>query len=249
VFCIVHPPYAKSICFGQREYRPEPLLLPLLGGRCIGKLHDPHQHADTLQIGTHGNVLVRAVDPASRKGLVNNERAAAQAGVADPLILVRVGCAGRERRHSLDCGVELAEGRCEHTVLKNTNVVPQTPEISGAEWEYLTVDNVNAFKIKNLPRFASDTDLTPLIYAVEEDQVAGYLTPGYTDADGELPAVPVNNTCAKNGMRIVNAQEGGVELPNTGGPGILGFTVLGASLCLSAGALTVKIRRKDDTKS
>lgn len=125
-------------------------------------------------------------------------------------------------------------------VLKNTNVVSQTPEISGAEWEYLTEDNLTAFKIKNLPRFASDTDLTPLIYAVEEDQVAGYLTPGYTDADGELPAVPVNNTCAKDGMRIVNAQEGGVELPNTGGPGILGFTVLGASLCLSAGALTVK---------
>lgn len=125
-------------------------------------------------------------------------------------------------------------------VLKNTNVVSQTPEISGAEWEYLTVDNVTAFKIKNLPRFASDTDLTPLIYAVEEDQVAGYLTPGYTDADGELPAVPVNNTCAKDGMRIVNAQEGGVELPNTGGPGTLGFTVLGTSLCLSAGALTVK---------
>ena len=75
-------------------------------------------------------------------------------------------------------------------VLKNTNVVSQTPEISGAEWEYLTEDNVTAFKIKNLPRFASDTDLTPLIYAVEEDQVEGYLTPGYTDADGELPQPP-----------------------------------------------------------
>ena len=57
----------------------------------IAQLHDPHEYADALQVGTHGDVLVRAVHAASRQGLFDHEGAAAQAGVADALILVGAG--------------------------------------------------------------------------------------------------------------------------------------------------------------
>ena len=61
-------------------------------------------------------MLVRTVHAASRQRLFNHEGTAAQAGVADALILVGVSGPGGEGRHCLDAGEELAQRLLQHAV-------------------------------------------------------------------------------------------------------------------------------------
>ena len=92
------------------------------------------------------------------------------------------------------------------------------------------------FKIEDLD-YASESD-GKYTYFVKEtnSQLTGYLAPIYTNA-----SAPTGAEAAYHGGTIVNKQEGGYELPSTGGHGTLPLTGAGALLLLLAGtALTVR---------
>lgn len=92
------------------------------------------------------------------------------------------------------------------------------------------------FKIEDLD-YASESD-GKYTYFVKEtnSQLTGYLAPIYTNA-----SAPTGAEAAYQGGTIVNKQEGGYELPSTGGPGTLPLAGAGALLLLLAGtALTVR---------
>ena len=97
-----------------------------------------------------------------------------------------------------------------------------------------------SFKIENLA-YSSETD-GKYTYYVEEtnSQLAGYLAPSYTNT-----SAPTGATAAYDGGTIINKQEGGYELPSTGGPGTRLFTILGSILIAGAGLLLVLKRKKD----
>ena len=88
------------------------------------------------------------------------------------------------------------------------------------------------FKIEELAYF-SETDGQYTYYAEETNsQLAGYLEPSYWNT-----SAPTGCTAAYDKGIIINKQEGGYELPSTGGPGTRIFTILGIILILGAGAL------------
>ena len=95
-----------------------------------------------------------------------------------------------------------------------------------------------SFKIENLA-YSSETD-GKYTYYVEEtnSQLTGYLAPSYTNT-----IAPTGATAAYDGGTIINKQEGGYELPSTGGPGTRLFTILGSILILGAGVLLWRRRR------
>ena len=88
------------------------------------------------------------------------------------------------------------------------------------------------FKIEKLA-YSSETDGQYTYYAEETNlQLAGYLEPSYWNT-----SAPTGCTAAYDKGIIINKQEGGYELPHTGGPGTRIFTILGSILILGAGAL------------
>ncbi len=88
------------------------------------------------------------------------------------------------------------------------------------------------FKIEKLA-YSSETDGQYTYYAEETNlQLAGYLAPSYWNT-----SAPTGCTAAYDKGIIINKQEGGYELPSTGGPGTRIFTILGSILILVAGAL------------
>ena len=88
------------------------------------------------------------------------------------------------------------------------------------------------FKIEELA-YSSETDGQYTYYAEETNlQLAGYLAPSYWNT-----SAPTGCTAAYDKGIIINKQEGGYELPHTGGPGTRIFTILGSILILGAGAL------------
>ena len=95
-----------------------------------------------------------------------------------------------------------------------------------------------SFKIENLA-YSSETD-GKYTYYVEEtnSQLTGYLAPSYTNT-----SAPTGATAAYDGGTIINKQEGGYELPSTGGPGTRLFTILGSILIAGAGVLLWRRRR------
>ena len=79
-------------------------------------------------------------------------------------------------------------------------------------------------------------------YYVEEtnEQLTGYLTPIYSNLDA-----PTGAKSATNGGTIINKQEGGYVLPETGGHGTNLIYLLGSLLILFAGAaLVIGYRRR-----
>ncbi len=94
------------------------------------------------------------------------------------------------------------------------------------------------FKIENLT-YSSETDGKYTYYVEETNpQLAGYLAPKYWNT-GAL----TGGTCAYDDGIIINMQEGGYELPETGGLGTRLFAVLGSILILGAGLLLWRRRR------
>ena len=94
------------------------------------------------------------------------------------------------------------------------------------------------FKIEDLVASSeSDGEYT---YFVKEtnQQLEGYLEPSYWNT-----GAPTGGTAAYNHGIIINKQEGGYELPSTGGPGTRLFTILGCILILGAGVLLWRRRR------
>ena len=79
----------------------------------VGQLHQPDQNPDALGIGADGKALVGAVHAAAYIFRLRQKRAAAQTGVTDPLILMRVRGADGHGRHKNDLRVKLAHGFTE----------------------------------------------------------------------------------------------------------------------------------------
>lgn len=92
------------------------------------------------------------------------------------------------------------------------------------------------FKITGLD--AEDADGNELTYYVVETKVDGYNEPGYAlDIGGTVTIKPDNDptkNMAVNGNYIINTPEGGYELPQTGGIGMILFTVLGGLMTAAA---------------
>ena len=80
-----------------------------------------------------------------------------------------------------------------------------------------------------------------LIYYVTEEEITGYITT-YRSRNGD-PLMNVNK--AINGQSIVNTEEGGAELPHTGGPGTGIFTFLGILFIAAAGILFLRRQRNE----
>ena len=90
------------------------------------------------------------------------------------------------------------------------------------------------FKTSGLPAVTETGDT--LTYYVVETQVTGYKTPIYANEEGMSL---INAGKATTGKQIINASEGGVELPSTGGSGINLLYLLGSLLVLLSGALFI----------
>ena len=94
------------------------------------------------------------------------------------------------------------------------------------------------FKIENLA-YSGETDGKYTYYVEETNaQLVGYLAPSYTNT-----SAPTGGTAAYDNGIIINKQEGGVELPSTGGPGTTWIYLLGAILLLGCG-VTLIVRRR-----
>jgi LPXTG-motif cell wall-anchored protein len=94
------------------------------------------------------------------------------------------------------------------------------------------------FKIENLA-YSSETD-GKYTYYVEEtnSQLTGYLAPSYTNT-----SAPTGAEAAFDHGTIVNQQEGGYELPSTGGTGTTWIYILGTLILTFAGiTLAVRLR-------
>ena len=97
-----------------------------------------------------------------------------------------------------------------------------------------------SFKIENLA-YSSETD-GKYTYYVEEtnSQMTGYLAPSYTNT-----SAPTGAAAAYDGGTIINKQEGGYELPSTGGPGTNLVYLFGIIFTGFAGVgLMIRKRRK-----
>ena len=94
-----------------------------------------------------------------------------------------------------------------------------------------------SFKIQGLA-YSSDSD-GKYTYYVEEtnSQLEGYLAPSYTN-----PSAPTGAVAAYDGGVIINKQEGGYELPSTGGPGTWIYILLGGAISVFA-VLLLRNRR------
>ncbi len=97
------------------------------------------------------------------------------------------------------------------------------------------------YKVNDLPAVTAAGDT--LTYYVVETQVTGYKEPSYADKDGHGL---INVGKATNGQHIINALEDGIELPSTGGPGTLPYT-LGGLMLIIASALMYgfRVRRRE----
>ena len=94
------------------------------------------------------------------------------------------------------------------------------------------------FKIEGLA-YSSETDGKYTYYVKETNsQLEGYLAPSYWNT-----GAPTGGMAAYDDGIIINKQEGGYELPSTGGPGTRLFTILGSILILGAGVLLWRRRR------
>ena len=96
------------------------------------------------------------------------------------------------------------------------------------------------FKVENLP--SAGTDGSKYTYYVQETnvQLSGYLAPRYSNS-----GAPSGAEYATNGGTIINKQEGGYVLPETGGHGTNLIYLLGSLLILFAGAaLVIGYRRR-----
>ncbi len=88
----------------------------------------------------------------------------------------------------------------------------------------------------------ADGDGTTYSYFVTETKVNGYKNPLYGDSNGTVNVKAEN---ASDGGCIVNKPDDSVELPSTGGPGTLIFTMLGMMLIAFAGtAYMILLRRR-----
>ena len=100
------------------------------------------------------------------------------------------------------------------------------------------------FKIENLA-YSSETDGKYTYYVEETNEgLEGYMSPKYSNK-----SAPTGGDVAYNEGCIINQQEGGYELPQTGGIGTTLFTALGGLMTVTAGAiLTIKSwhRRKEN---
>jgi LPXTG-motif cell wall-anchored protein len=99
-----------------------------------------------------------------------------------------------------------------------------------------------SFKIENLA-YSSETD-GKYTYYVEEtnSQLTGYLAPSYTNT-----SAPTGATAAYDGGTIINKQEGGYELPSTGGPGTTALYLFGFTLTGLAGTGLVTRKKQRET--
>ena len=129
-------------------------------------------------------------------------------------------------------GTEVAEknGKEDAPVMKAILVPAVAPE---------TVPQYKFF-MENLPKL-NDSGVQYVYYAVEE-KVSGYKDPLYGDSNG---TVIVNAANASDGGCIVNKPDDSVELPSTGGPGTLIYSMLGMMLIAFAGtAYMILLRRR-----
>lgn len=108
-------------------------------------------------------------------------------------------------------------------------------------WEYLAPTEesyVYTFSITGLQ--AVDDNGNELHYYVQENDLSGFTT-SYATIQGQTI---INGDRALNAQRIVNTQEGGYELPSTGGPGTNLLYLLGSMLIMLASAGFILLRRK-----
>ena len=95
------------------------------------------------------------------------------------------------------------------------------------------------FKIENLA-YSSETDGKYTYYVEETNQrLEGYLEPSYWNT-----GAPTGGTAAYDDGKIINKQEGGYELPSTGGSGVVGVYAIGSLLVLAAAILLAVKRRR-----
>ena len=88
----------------------------------------------------------------------------------------------------------------------------------------------------------ADGDGTTYSYFVTETKVNGYKNPLYGDSNGTVNVKAEN---ASDGGCIVNKPDDSVELPSTGGPGTLIYSMLGMMLIAFAGtAYMILLRRR-----
>lgn len=97
------------------------------------------------------------------------------------------------------------------------------------------------FDLNGLKKFSGDDTFA---YYVDEISVLEYYdAPVYFDADGkEIPKGSALGGKAPEGGKILNRESAGVELPSTGGPGTLVYTICGAMLILGT-AVSFLLRR------
>ncbi len=105
-------------------------------------------------------------------------------------------------------------------------------------------DGTYTFTVTGLPAKEGSEELT---YYVTESKVSGYMDPRYGFKQGqsitEKTGTADDDKRAYNGEYVINRQEGGFELPSTGGKGTHIFYGLGMILLLGAGILLWKRRK------
>ena len=111
------------------------------------------------------------------------------------------------------------------------------------------------FKVEDLEKFGTigETAAGEFTYYVKETvpPTTGYMPPAYKDAEGTpIQTGAANGDQAPHQGTIVNQENAGVELPQTGGIGTTLFTALGGLLTVTAGAiLTMRRRKRAQTSS
>ena len=111
-------------------------------------------------------------------------------------------------------------------------------------WTVSQHENMTTFKVEGLTKYSNDGK--ELTYYVVEAQVDGYKAPSYATSEGNsLVFTGSDVPKAINGQQIINTPEEGYELPSTGGPGTLLYSMLGMMLIALAGtAYMILLRRR-----
>ena len=132
---------------------------------------------------------------------------------------------------------EITKTDSEFTISKSPDTAPVL----------INEENSFAFKLSNLDGYGTVDGESGILdyYAVEYEKVSGYKDPTYANKGENGTTYTPGGDNALNHGKIINRPEDSYELPSTGGPGTLLYSMLGMMLiALSGTAYMILLRRR-----